>query len=547
MKRDKNEAKYVFLLIGILTFHLINNFLWLKIDKTLLADDPFWHHLCSHYIYSLLKNGEFFLHPLKCIGSISEYAHQYGIFVQLICAPFYFISGIGQDRAVMVNAGIFLSTLIFSVYGITKRLANSRSGILAAFVISMYPIIFNHSRMFMLDLPLAALVSLSIYLLIRYDLFRKGRYTFLLVLLLGLLIKINFILFIITPLLIILIKGALNFRRKAEIFLFLALAFIPFYFIKRREIFEWLGGNLHLFNLSKWSESLPDIFSYLLRLIDNGLSFLLAITFGIGIRYFIKSNIKEKNLLLSSLILPLLILVSFAHYRDAFDMVRYSMPLLVFSTIITGIGLTNMRPVIFRRFSISLVVIFSFIQFFAVSWGINYLPAEISIQKNSFHFSLFKQNLHIPPARNRFSHPTRICWDANQLWDKIEETKDIKSKFITVVVLDPLCEIFYPLCYRAIVEEMPVNVITVEMTAPNNKGYLRNFTLSGCVLDADYIIATNRPNGVYLAPDYIDSEKKEAEDVFYRNIQNFSLIEKFNLPNKVEVFLYKNLRLEKQK
>lgn len=223
-------------------------------------------------------------------------------------------------------------------------------------------------------------------------------------------------------------------------------------------------------------------------------------------------------------------------------MVRYSMPLLVFSAIITGIGLVNIRPAVFRMIFIFLVVIFSIIQFFAISWGISYLPEEISIQKNSFYFSLFKQNLHIPPARNRFSHPTRFCWDTNQLWDRIEGINE--NKLTTIVVLDPLCEIFYPLCYRAIVEGMPVNVITVEMIPPHNKTYQRGFVLSECVLDADYIIAANRPDG--LTPDYIEPEKKEAEDIFYHNIENFGLIEKFHLPNKIEVFLYKNLRKVRQ-
>lgn len=544
MRENSKETQYILLLIALIIFHLVNNYLWLRQDKVLLADDPYWHHLLSLRIYRFLEKGEFFLHPLKCLKLISARSNQYGIFVQLITAPFYFIFGIGQDQAAMVTAGVFLTVLISSIYGITKRLTNPKGGILAAFIISMYPVIFNHSRMYMLDLPLTALVSLSIYFLIHYELFRKNKYIFLflLVFLLALLTKINFILFIFTPLLIILSKVACRSRRKTARSLFgLILVFIILYFIKGKRIFDWLMIFFSLFKPAKVVKSLPNISHYLLRLVDNGISFILTVTFAIAVAYFIKSRFRNKSLLLFSLILPLFILSLFASFNDPLHMVRYSLPLLVFSAIITGMGLIYMHPAMFRRSFISLVVIFSLMQFFAISWGITYLPKDISLRKDAFCFSLFRQNLHIPPARNRFSHPTMTYWDANQLWERIEEINDSKDK-LTIVVLDPLCEIFYPLHYRATVEEKPINVITVEMIPPSKKTYRRKFSLSEYILGADYVIATNRPKSPLLAPFYIEPEKREAESVFYHNIQSFALIEKFNLPNKIEVFLYKNLK-----
>lgn len=292
-KTDNNETKYIFILIGILAFHLVNNFLWLKVDKTLLADDPFGHLLSSFQVYRFLENGDFLLHPLKCLLYIGEHSHQYGIFVYLISAPFYFILGIGQDQVAMVNACIFLTLLIFSIYGITKRLANSQAGILSAFIISMYPVIFNHARMYMLDLPLTALVSLSIYFLVCYGLSKKNKYIFLFlpVLFLGLLTKINFILFVFTPLLIILTKRPVLFRRRAIVFLLLGVIF-AYFSIKGEKIFEWLAQVLVLFKFVRLTESLPNIFHYFLRLMDNGFSFFLAIIFGISIFYQIKN--KEK-------------------------------------------------------------------------------------------------------------------------------------------------------------------------------------------------------------------------------------------------------------
>lgn len=548
--KNNSEIKYLSLLIGLISFHLINNYLWLRVDSVLLADDPFWHHMRSFYVYRLLRDGVFLSNPLKCLSSINVFSHQYGAFVQFVTAPFYFIFGVGQDIAVMVNASIFLPILLFSTYGIAKRLAGSKAGILSAFIISMYPIVFNHSRMYMLDLPVTALISLSTYLLIRCEFFKKKRYSLLLVLILffGLLTKVNFILFFFTPLLIVLNSAMRYSQTKNRYFITAVLIFVftIFYFIKGPKIFEWFFNIISLIRYMRWPVLLSNLYIYFLRLSDNGVSLFLMAVFIVSIFYFIKPDVKKRRLYLFFLMPPLLILLLFAAVNDPLDMVRRSMPFLVFTASITGIGLTGMKPFLLRRIFVSFVIIVSFIQFFAVSWGISYLPEEISVQKKYLSVFLFKQKLHFPPARNKFSHPARFFWDIGPLWDKIEKADEKDGELTDIVVFDPLCEIFYPLYYRATINEEPVTVTTVEMTSPNNTVYLRDFHLRDRVLNADYIIAANTPEDACLYPDYVDIEKKQAEDVFYLNIQNFELIEEFDLPNKVQVFLYKNLKQDNQ-
>lgn len=560
MSRNRFEAVCLSLVICLCVFHIINNYLWLKYDQVLLADDPFAHHLNSLMAYRFLESGEFFSHPLRSLSALSESSHQYGLFVPMVSAPFYFIFGVSQDSATMVNSTLFLSLLIFSVYGIGKRLAGSGAGLLSAFIVSMYPVIFNHSRMYMLDLPLAALVGLGIYLLIRSEFLKRPAYIFLffLVSFLGLLTKINFIVFVFVPLLIIAERGIREIRKKTAFILISIVSCISVacLCIKSKSIFGWLLGNFYPMLFDTVWQPVSNVLNYLLRLSDNGLSFILTIFFGVGVWYFVKSDANRRFPLLFSLGLAWLMVLSSAVVKFPNDAVRYSMPLLVFIAVITGIGLTHARPARARMFLVISVIFISLVQFFAVSWGIDRLPAEISARKADLYYSFFKQQVHIPPARNRFSHPAKRVWDADQIWQSIESDAQlggVKNKVTTIAVLDPLCELFCPLAYKAAVEARPVRVISVDMTGRNNSVYLNASRLGGSVMDADYVVATQRAEQKNictedhcLTPPYIEEEKVEAEAIFYRNRDSFVLLKESIMPDKIRVFVYKNVAHKRQ-
>ncbi|MFH1791621.1 MAG: glycosyltransferase family 39 protein [Candidatus Omnitrophota bacterium] len=65
------------------------------------------------------------------------------------------------NKAVVLINYIFFLTLFFSVYGIGGFLYDRQTGLLAAIMLSLSPVIFGHARICMLDLPMAAAVSVS--------------------------------------------------------------------------------------------------------------------------------------------------------------------------------------------------------------------------------------------------------------------------------------------------------------------------------------------------------------------------------------------------
>lgn len=118
---------------------------------------------------------------------------------------------------ILVANSIFFIILITSIYGIGSLIYNRKTGLLAAFLTSVFPLIFGQSRNAMLDFPLAAMVSLSIYLILKTDGFRYVLYSILAGIALGLSqsTKESTFIFILTPLIYYFLKSyAAEKKRK---------------------------------------------------------------------------------------------------------------------------------------------------------------------------------------------------------------------------------------------------------------------------------------------------------------------------------------------
>ncbi len=77
-----------------------------------------------------------------------------------VSIPFYYLMGTNEFTG-FIEINAFLILLVIAVYLIGSKLYNNSAGLFGAFCISMYPIVIESPRDYMLDLPLAALVALS--------------------------------------------------------------------------------------------------------------------------------------------------------------------------------------------------------------------------------------------------------------------------------------------------------------------------------------------------------------------------------------------------
>ena len=256
--------KNVFLVIfTLILFHLVNNFIWLKLDCLFIYPDEivntvfhFENQAKFHRALELLLNSDvLFFEKLKTFILFfrppNVWPHYlWPGFVYFVTSIFTSLFGLSTFVTRFSNILFFVIIIIFC-YLIGKTCRNKRIGLLAAFLISFYPGVFGISRLYDLDFHLMAMVSVAIYLLIKTQIFTDRKYSVLLGLFSGLGILTNgrFVVFIMGPLFYVFYLAFVNrgfsnspnpFKQISNVIIFL--------FISLGLSSIWWFGNSILFN-----------------------------------------------------------------------------------------------------------------------------------------------------------------------------------------------------------------------------------------------------------------------------------------------------------
>jgi len=159
------------LILGVFfLFLIINNLDWLRLDQYIPIDDESAHIYNSYFFYHRLSRGDienFFLERL----------YSYPPLVYQVSSLFYHILPPHPDSAV-ISQFPFQAILIFSIYLIGKYLWSEEVGLLAAVASFGFPYMTIMSHSYLLDLPCAAIVALSILFLLYSGTFRNSSWTF---------------------------------------------------------------------------------------------------------------------------------------------------------------------------------------------------------------------------------------------------------------------------------------------------------------------------------------------------------------------------------
>ena len=161
----------VAVLFGLFAFHLVNNWSWVATNVTLMGWDR-----SSHLAKTLIYND--FLHDInpRTVFSALTWPWNRPPLPFLTVVPFYRLFGISTDVALMSNC-VYLAILLGTVYGIGRTLYDRKVGLLAAFLVTFYPILFSISRLSYVDYALTAMVALAVYLLLKTDGFRNRKWS----------------------------------------------------------------------------------------------------------------------------------------------------------------------------------------------------------------------------------------------------------------------------------------------------------------------------------------------------------------------------------
>jgi 4-amino-4-deoxy-L-arabinose transferase-like glycosyltransferase len=191
------RAKWDYAVLSLLfLFNLIYDLLWLKRDTL----PPGWDE--AVHLTSTLAYFNILTHPsASMISNLIGVDNYYPPFYHFSTSLMYFFAKPSMDSAVFVNV-FYLGILIFSTYGIGRKMFNREVGVSAAILVSLYPSIVGMQRFYLIELALVSTVTLCVYLLLLTDNFSNRRYSVLfgIALAIAVLTKWTAVFFLIGPL-----------------------------------------------------------------------------------------------------------------------------------------------------------------------------------------------------------------------------------------------------------------------------------------------------------------------------------------------------------
>lgn len=318
---------YGFIIISLIFFHAINNYIWLKKDCESIHGccDLVHHTKRAILIHQRLKEifssrspvGEKFSEIFSILsGSNKKEYSRWPTLVPFIAAS---ISFLFKDIlfGIRFSNMIYFSIIVIACYLIGKNLYNKEAGLLSAILVSFYPAIFGSSRKFGLDFPLVAIVVTSFYFLIKTEKFKNPYYSIIFGLCsgIGTLVKFQFLIFLFAPSIYILYQSFREDRYKLKKFFLLFFILILGSLISSiwwRNLFLPAGRRDVLLRLSYPLRMIAyhryDIFIKALRLSIRGmflnLSPIFFVMFVGSIFFYFRNMNKNKYLLFIWIIIP---------------------------------------------------------------------------------------------------------------------------------------------------------------------------------------------------------------------------------------------------
>jgi hypothetical protein len=310
-----------------------------------LGDHPQHWDSAIHLSESLNANRigtDSFASGLRQALNVSWY---YPPFVSYVSIPIYALYGESEFAGLQVMTFFFV-ILVLSVYATGNLLFGNREGLVAASLMASFPIVIRYSHMFMLDLPLASMTSLALYLLIRTDTFKRRTMSLLFGVALGagMLTKWTFPLFILVPFLYTAIP---TLRRSAwrryQVISWLMSVLIgsaiaaPWYLVHAIQILSGRGGEL-----GRGEQTLAGSIGYYIMMIPGEVSWIILplLTGGILICLF------KYRLRFQTLVLPVLAFLGGYALLTliGFKQPRFAIPLLPPLCVLAAAGLVSLVP-----------------------------------------------------------------------------------------------------------------------------------------------------------------------------------------------------------
>jgi 4-amino-4-deoxy-L-arabinose transferase-like glycosyltransferase len=191
---------------------------WLTQDRSIPIYDAGAHLQTAFLFHDMIQSG-------NLLGPFN-YEYPYPPFGTMVGVLATFIGGVNLAAPIIAENIFFISLLSLGVYQTGRLLFDARAGLLAVLFVLGSPLLIAQAHVFMLDVPEAALVSVSIWLLLACENFSHTRFTALagVAVGIGLLVKVQYPPFVAGIVLAALLRG--GWRNRRGLLIFAVIAFV---------------------------------------------------------------------------------------------------------------------------------------------------------------------------------------------------------------------------------------------------------------------------------------------------------------------------------
>jgi 4-amino-4-deoxy-L-arabinose transferase-like glycosyltransferase len=521
--------------VGVATLWLVHatvNTYWLLSDTRPPAWDQAGHILTTlrmlNALWTLLS------HPLSSLGTLMGTSAPYPPLFYWTSLPLCLWRPCTVDLALGANV-LFMGVLLFSTYSLGRRLEGRSAGLLAAFLVSVYPVIFGLSREYLLDFALTAMVSLSIATLLKTEGFRIRNWSLIcgLALGLGMLTKWSLTFFVAAPLALAAWRALRQPSGHARTNVMIALGLagiisLPWYLYNLRTLREFFGvaSKLHAVLEGDPTGVLASSLWYLQSLVNNQITLGFVLLFACGlVSLALRRPQQAWGLIILWIVVPFIYFTIYPN-KDT----RYIVPMLPAAALVSATALTNMPSRLTRRALVGLMVAWGSFIFMTITFGqdrvpvLRWLPprAYVTVAGKGWFFYNSTYQFASPPARQNWQQETIL---EDIIIDAVTRPGRAGQR-VNLLVL-PNTEYFHgnTFSYCARLQRQPVEVYNISGVLPLDSAYLHAAACS------DYIVDKTGDKGPEWTLRYVSPISRGLHDPTDSLFVDYQLIQTYLLPD----------------
>lgn len=528
------------LLLALWLLHGAANFWWLKVDTR-----PPYSDMAGHAI-TTLRLASWPWREWVMEGRIfTELFHvnPYPPFFYVTTLPFVWLAWPTADAMLAVNV-LYLGLLIFSTYGIGCMMVGGRAGLLAAFLVSMYPLVYGLSRQYLADVALTAVTAFAVFCLVWSQAFVRRWPSLLLGVTIGVgvLTKWTFIVFLAGPLAVAVVMTLRHATWARVINLVLAgllslVIGLPWFLTNLEPLQAFLEfnrllaapqeGEAPIWSLESWIYYFRELLNQQMLLPFT----LLAMAGGV---------LTVRRCRVNGYVWMLLSWVAIGYVASTLFInkdTRYTMPYLPALALFTAIGLSQLRRAAVRHAWLALIVLYALVQYTGLTAGLGSrvagMPTRIAWTLAGMPVTLYAEGVHIADP------PRPEDWQIDPILDAI--LADAEARTVTLplqMLMVPAMPSFdaQSFTYAKWRDRLPVEVslVTGILAVDSERVVARS----------DYIVTKSGDLGWDFVLQDADTLTVQLLDAGSALAAEFELIAEFPLPDQSSALVFRHVGKE---